>query len=111
VEAGEVEEVASDMEGRDLALALQGDPVRGGEALQERAAARGLLALAHDVLIGRQGRDLDRQAQERRPLVGREVERALQLGDDRTGVEERRRDHDVLSCRQAAARSLGRQRL
>ena len=70
------------MPGMDLALAVAGHLVGGGEALQQREAPGGPVALAHDVLVGPDRLDLHRQGFERGALLVREAEGALQLADD-----------------------------
>ena len=55
VQALEVGDVAADVERQDLALALGREVVAAGEALDDQAAFGGGVALADDVLVGRDG--------------------------------------------------------
>ena len=86
VQALQVGNVAGDAEGHDLALAVSGDLVDAGKAAQEQAGPGGTIALAHDVLIVLDDRDLHRQVLEGLPLVIGEGEDALQLADERIVV-------------------------
>jgi hypothetical protein len=106
VQALGVRDLARDVKGEDLALALLGHAVAAGEAVDQQARPGGAVALPHDVLIGAEVLDLHGQAHEGRPLPVREGDDALHLADERMAVRMKgvhdaapgsRREHTDLS--------------
>ena len=86
VQALEVGDVAADVEGQDLPLALSRDNVAAGEALDDQAALGGNITFTDDVLICRNGSQPQRQAQQGRLFLRRKRGDALQLADQRGGL-------------------------
>jgi hypothetical protein len=83
VQALEVRDVTGDGEGDDLALAMGGHLVDAGKAAQDQAGPGGPVALAHDVLMVLEHRNLHRQGIKDLPLVIGQGEHALELADER----------------------------
>ena len=86
MQALKVGDVAADVERQDLALALIGEAVAAGEALDDEAALGRGVALADDVLVGRNGFQPQRQTQQGGLLLRHKRSDALQLADQREGV-------------------------
>lgn len=111
VQALEVGDLAGNMEGVNLALACFRHAVAAGIALDQQTRARGAVALADDVLIGADVLHLHGHALERRPLLVREGDDALHLGEERMGVR-MQGVHDAAPYVEAGARwSLSHRRL
>src|SRR5688572_14995940 len=96
MKALKVGNVAGDVEVGDLALSLAGDLVGGREAFQKGAGAGRSVALAHNVLVGAEGRELKRQVQQSCPLVFVESDDVIKLADEGGCVRIERGVHDTL---------------
>jgi hypothetical protein len=85
VQTLEVGDVPGGVEGEDLALALVGELVAAGEALDHEAALRGPVAFADHVEIGPHVLDAHGQGRQRVALGGRQIGDAFELFDERMG--------------------------
>src|SRR5215204_1532229 len=83
VEALQVRNVAGNVEGDDLASTAGKELVAAGEAFKDRAALRGPVLIAKDVVVRPEISDRDRQRGDRALLVVQDGSDALQLSDQR----------------------------
>jgi hypothetical protein len=97
MQALKVGDVAADVERQDLTLSVRRRLITAGEALDDQAALRRNIALAHDVPIGREAGEPQRQVQQGGLLLRREPGDALQLADQREVVGSRS-FQDSLPC-------------
>jgi hypothetical protein len=82
VEALQVRDVAWDVEGEYLPLALAEHLVPEGEAVEDQAALRGPVLIANDILVRAKGSHSEGQAEDSFPFLVSESDDALQLTDE-----------------------------
>jgi len=93
MKALQVWNVTWNMERQDLPLSTGKHLVAEREPFEDRAALRGPVLIADDILIRLQGSHSYRQAEDRVPLVIREIDNALQLANERVQVVGRCGEH------------------